>query len=560
MQFKRSRLTQLLKWITPKINKEAWRRLSEDCLKLDSCLQGCPCGGYHCDETCPVNCSRHCTIEQDDRRRWEEDFLYVRRFMPPCVRAVNYKKCWVMDEHGRLRGPYTYQSWLRYGYWALDTFHDSMADKKDILWHQVYFRNELDYYGGIYNHFYPIHFLLIWKLEGLEEKHHASNIVTRGFDVYHNILPRDKDEAVRIRNAGTLFTTPEPHFENLRHFHQMKKRPLEAELYQWEKEDKIAKTKFVKKNARKVLNWFPDPEGLDLSSEEAQKEADRRFDLWYPKNRNVPLFIPRTKNKVIAPAFPTKKELEQKYFKFNIKTLELWMRTGAIYMLKPTETPDLVVPAVYASMDKKPRMCVDGGWIKQLEAYSLRCHLEDLPMALVTLSQNSYLTKCDDKRGFHLLRLGKEGRKLTAFGLFGEYWEYRVAAFGIPGSPGVFQLANQIAVNYGRCYGIEWQVYLDDRLMVDFLDTIVRRKNQLHPQNAIKGLLLILAHGGVISLDKSELVPTTKIQFLGMDLNTREGTISVPEEKWLKFITLLRKTDPRIRKFSYRSSKEVSYN
>ena len=515
--------------------------MSQDSLKLDTCLQGCPCGGVHCDESCSEFCTKHCTVEQDDRRRWEADFLYVRRFEPPAIKAVNYQKSWVVDRSGRLRGPYTYQSWLRYGYWALDTFHDSLQNHHDILWHQIYFRNENDYYGGLYNHFYPVHCLLIRKLVGLEEKHQASNIVTRGFDVYHNIKPRDKDEAIKIRNAGKLFTTPEPHFENLRHFHKITERPLEADLYQWEKDDKRAKVQYVKKNARKVLNWYPEPEGMNLTQNQAQAEADKRFDLWYPKNRNVPLFIPRNKSKVIAPAFATKSELEQKYAKFNVKTLELWMKTGAIYMLKPTEMPDMVVPAVYASMDKKPRMCVDGGWIKQLEAYSLRCHLEDLPKALITLSQNSYLTKCDDKRGFHLLQIGKEGRKLTAFGLFGEYWEYRVAAFGIPGSPGVFQLANQIAVNYGRSFGIEWQVYLDDRLMVDYAHSIIRRKGQLHPQNAMRGLLLIIGHGGVISLDKSELVPTTRIQFLGMNLNTRDGTIAVPEEKWQKFVLLLRK-------------------
>ena len=136
--------------------------------------------------------------------------------------------------------------------------------------------------------------------------------------------------------------------------------------------------------------------------------------------------------------------------------------------------------------------------------------------------------------------VGEEGRKLTAFELYGKILLYRVAAFGIPGSPGMFQLVNMIAVNYGRFFGIEWQCYLDDRLMLDYEDTVIYKYGALHPQNAIRGLMLIIAGGGFISLDKSELVPTTKIQFLGMDLDSREGTIAVPLAKWEKLVNTLR--------------------
>ena len=533
-------MVKLLKWLNPKINKLKWRMLSEDSLKLDDCLAGCQCGRNHCTEDCEKDCRRHCRNEIIDEQKWQKDFLYVRKYMPPSVKAVNWRNNWVMDRKGRLRGPYTYQSWLRYGFWAFDTFHETGPGKRDVYWHQIYFRNEKDYYGGSYNHFYQIQMLMIRKLNGLEEQHLAANNVTRGFDVYHNIMPRDKKDKAKIRNAGHLITTPEPHHENLRQFHKIRKRPLGAELKNWEHQDKKAKLSFVRKNEKKVRNWYPTPEGQNLTHEEAQAEADERFDLWYPKVRHVPIFIPKGTNKMIPPAFPTKLELQREHYKFNIKTLENWLETGAIYMLKENEIPDMVVPAVYANMQKKGRMCVDGGWIKQLEAYSVRCKLEDLSKTMVVLQKGMFMTKCDDKRGFHLFKLGKEGRKLTAFGLFGEDWEYRVAAFGIPGSPGMFQLTNMIAVNYGRCFGIDWQCYLDDRIMLDVAKSIRRAFGVLQPQNAIRAMLLLTGDGNFVSLAKSELVPTMKIQFLGMDLDTSKGTISVPQDKWLKFTDLLR--------------------
>ena len=395
--YKRTRVVKILKWLNPEVNLLLWQELSEDSLKLDTCLQGCQCELDHCTLACPKDCEVHCQKEKDDYKKWLNDVHYVRKFEPPCVKAVNWKKSWVMDQQGRLRGPYTYQSWLKYGFWALDMFHDTGKDKASCFWHQVYFRNEQDYYGGSYNHFYPLHVIMIRKMEGLEEKHLAANNVSRGYDVYHNIQPIDQEEAVKIRNAGSLFTTPEPHVENLKHFHKIRKRPLEAELHQWEAEDKKAKKDFVRKNAKKVRNWYPEPEGQNLTKEEAQEEADRRFNLWYQKTRNVPLFIPKRSKKILPPAFPTKKEFQQKYHKFNIKTIENWLKTGAIFLLQDGQTPDMVVPAIYANMEKKGRMCVDGGWIKQIEAYSVKCKLEDLPKALMALRISVVMTKCDDK-------------------------------------------------------------------------------------------------------------------------------------------------------------------
>ena len=386
-----------MKWLTAKVNDILWQELSKDSLKLDKCLQSCDCPKEHCTLACPVMCKEHCQEEREDYLKWRRDLHHVRRFEPPCVKAVNWKKSWVMDKNGVLRGPYTYKSWLKYGFWALDRFHDAGDSKTKVYWHQLYFRNEIDYYGGSYNHFYPLHVIMIRKMEGLEEKHLAANNVSRGFDIYHNIQPIDQDEAVKIRNAGRLFTTPEPHFENLNHFHKRRKRPLEAELREWERLDKKAKKDFVKKNAKKVRNWYPEPEGQNLTPEQADEEARKRFDLWYPKTRNVPLFISKKRRRILPPAFPTKQEFQQKYHKFNIKTIENWLKTGAIFLLQEGQTPDMIVPAIYANMEKKGRMCVDGGWIKQIEAYSVKCKLEDLPKALMALKLKVVMTKCDDK-------------------------------------------------------------------------------------------------------------------------------------------------------------------
>ena len=81
---------------------------------------------------------------------------------------------------------------------------------------------------------------------------------------------------------------------------------------------------------------------------------------------------------------------------------------------------------------------------------------------------------------------------------------------------------------------------MDDRLMMDTAESILVKFGHLQPQVAILGLMLIILCGGFISLSKSELVPAKNMEFLGMNMDTTDGTIEVPWHKCRKFTELLR--------------------
>ena len=90
---------------------DRWRELSKNSLLLDDCLAACKCvlrGWYDCD----------CIAK--DNKRWDEDFLYVRKFAPPNVRPVNRNGCFVMHPNGFIAGPYQYSEWLAYGFKMFD--------------------------------------------------------------------------------------------------------------------------------------------------------------------------------------------------------------------------------------------------------------------------------------------------------------------------------------------------------------------------------------------------------------------------------------------------------
>ena len=272
-----------------------------------------------------------------------------------------------------------------------------MQKKKRVFWHMLYFRNEDDFYGGSYNHFSKFHLLMIRHLEGLDTQHLAYNNITRGVDIYHNINPTPRHNAQQFRNKGKIMTTVEPHYENLKNIYKWERNPTAEELRLWENEDAIIKKINVKKNKKRVRQWQERPERADLTGPAAQTEAEQRFRQWYPPSKNIPIFISGKSGRILPPDFPSNETMVSMYYGFTVKTLEYWLRSGAIYILEDHQRPDLATPIVFANMHSKGRLCTDGGIIKCIEAYSINCHLEDLSKALTILQKDVYLSKCDDK-------------------------------------------------------------------------------------------------------------------------------------------------------------------
>ena len=209
------------------------------------------------------------------------------------------------------------------------------------------------------------------------------------------------------------------------------------------------------------------------------------------------------------------------------------------------EKPDLCTPVVLANVQlpggpvpdrtKKERMCHDGGYEKAIEGYSFPCKLEDLYGILQVLEPNDLLSKSDDKSGFHLVLLGKESRLLTAFSYKGRFFLYRVAPFGSPKIPAIFQRANLVSISYARFLGVKNNLYLDDRLVIDNKDTLINGV----PRNSFVTSALVIAKGGFISLEKSDFTPKYSQEFLGLHLDTKNCTISVPKAKWDRFLAIL---------------------
>ena len=521
---------KLLK-VKRRINWNHWEQLSKEALRMDTALECC---------TCKIRGQYDCNCEEIDRQAWLNDVTYVRKFEPPPVRPVNKDGAMVIDKYGLIRGPYLYEQWRHYSYYLLEYFHNIIEGKDEPEWHRLYFRHEDDFYSGIYSHFYEIYVLYSRQLYGIVTRHNALNDIHRGVDMYENLFPAGLIKPSNFRGKGQMLTLHVPHYENCKQIWNVNTRLLDFEKIEmkWIKRAVRLKKrvnrmkKFNKKYKFRTMYYHPN--------------KFQNMKKWYPKTKQIPMFYNYKTKQIEWPFFETDKKLEYLHQDYIRETIEKWLKSKTIYLCGPTDQIDLVTPLVMANLptihgpppdpDKKPRMCHDGGYEKEIEGFPIPCKMEDLQMVLPNIKQNDYLTKLDDKRGFHLVKMNKESRGLTVFKYRDSHLTYRGVPFGCPKSPAAFQRANAMAMAYGRSFGVRSNLYMDDRLCSDDQATII---NQV-PKNCFLTSLLCVAGGGFISLTKSDFEPKQIQEFLGLKLDTRLCQISVPIKKWTKFVKIIK--------------------
>ena len=505
-----------------------WQEFSDNARKLDDVLACCACqqrGLIHL-----------CECEAIDEQNWLNDFLYVRRFAPPCVRAVNNRGYMVLHPSGFIMGPHTYKEWLSYAFDLFDYCHEVAERKISPDWSRVFFRHNDDFIGGHFKYFYPLTLIMINGLSGSANKHGAANDCSRGVDLYETLQPKDLNLNDTLRKKGHMITVPVPHVEYVSEIHKLNPNHIDAALIANKisaRNHKFKKRIKMMRKANRNLDWNNAVHFLP--------KRKQNFKTWYPKIKNVPMWYDKKLRKWQLVFFYTEPEIEEEHAELFNKTIEKWLASGALIMLKPGEDVDLITPNVLANVPrlngppiakgKKPRLCHDGGFEKNIEKYSFPCKLDDLRQVQKMMVKDDLMCVSDDQRGFHQQYLGKESRKLTAFSYRKQLFMYRVSPFGSPKIPAVFQRANMVPVNYSRSLGARVNLYLDDRITLD------------QPENVIDGIglsafitsCMSICAGGFISIEKSDFKPKNKQQFLGLLLDSKEGTISVPETKWKDF-------------------------
>lgn len=155
--------------------------------------------------------------------------------------------------------------------------------------------------------------------------------------------------------------------------------------------------------------------------------------------------------------------------------------------------------------------------------------IEDIRVALKLIYPNYFLCTLDLKDAYFLVKVGPGSRKFLRFKFKGQIFEFQCLPFGLCTSPYVFTKLLKPVLNFLRERGWLSTAYLDDTLCIG-KSLPECRKNVAVTRKTLKEL------GFIINKEKSKHEPDYRCKFLGFIINSKDMTLSLPEEKKYKLI------------------------
>ena len=165
--------------------------------------------------------------------------------------------------------------------------------------------------------------------------------------------------------------------------------------------------------------------------------------------------------------------------------------------------------------------------------------LDNLKSVETLLEENDYFCSIDFKTMYHQIWLNSTTAKLLNFCILSEkglkeYYRFKVMQFGI--SPAVFVVTKLLLPvrNYFRSIGIKYSCFIDDSIVCAKYPELA--KAQINFVMIVFKLL-----GWKINLDKSSLIPSKNVIYLGFIINSEQMKYFYPAKKVVEVKELLSK-------------------
>lgn len=144
------------------------------------------------------------------------------------------------------------------------------------------------------------------------------------------------------------------------------------------------------------------------------------------------------------------------------------------------------------------------------------------------------MCKIDLRDAYHVLSIKRSHRKYLRFTFNNTLYEYTCLPFGLSCAPLIFTKILKPVVKRLRERGVSLVVYLDDFLILGrSLDECINNVNLT--------LDLLTYLGFLVNFQKCSLIPNKICTFLGFTYNSINMTLSLPKEKQLKLIKMLKR-------------------
>ena len=141
---------------------------------------------------------------------------------------------------------------------------------------------------------------------------------------------------------------------------------------------------------------------------------------------------------------------------------------------------------------------------------------------LRSVQKGQWLTSLDLKDAYFHIPIHRESRRYLRFLHLGVVWQFKALPFGLNTAPRVFTKVTAPIAAYAHLHGISMHLYLDDWLInPESKEDSVRHTSWL--------LQLCARLGWVVNLDKSDLIPSQVVTYLGIKFDSRIG-LAYPSE------------------------------
>ena len=188
--------------------------------------------------------------------------------------------------------------------------------------------------------------------------------------------------------------------------------------------------------------------------------------------------------------------------------------------------------------------------LKPLNVFVQKIHfkMENINTALHTIAPGDYLVSIDLKDAYFSILIFKPHRKFLRFKWSDQTYEFTCLPFGYSLAPRVFTKVLQPVISHLRENSYRVVIFLDD---IHFIGSSV--EECLSKLSFLRDLLQSL--GFVINVNKSQLIPVTRIVYLGFIIDTVSMTLSLPDEKVDKILcacqNLLTCVNPSVREVAH---------
>ena len=164
--------------------------------------------------------------------------------------------------------------------------------------------------------------------------------------------------------------------------------------------------------------------------------------------------------------------------------------------------------------------------LKPLNEFILKekFRMETLNAALKIMRKGDYLASLDLKDAYFSIPIAESHRKYLRFIWKNQRYQFRCLPFGLTSAPRIFTKVLKPVVASLRRQGIRIVIYLDDILII-----ASSRNECIQHLNITIALLTSL--GFIINEEKSCLVPSREILFLGFILDSRSMTVKIAANK-----------------------------